>query len=150
MTIRRCYPFLRVHHILLQDSAFDENAHNNRTDTPLTNFAQEECEGFGDSYNMQPPTPNSDIGSSTLNLAKPFDKVNTGELMAITRVLIDLVTHPAAKHEGLDQKLCDVLKKIRSQLIRSVGEDGHSTGDDFEQPDHATSRTTVILWWASQ
>ena len=125
----------------IASSAFDEHAQNNNTATPVINFAQEECTGSGDSYNMQPPTPNSDIRSPTLNLAKPYDRVNTGKLMAITRVLIDLVTRPAAKHKGLDQKLYDVLKTFRSQLTHSAGEDGQSTGVDFEQPDNTTSRT---------
>ena len=40
--------------------------------------------------------------------------------MALSNSLIDLVTRPAAKTKGLDQKLYDMLKTIRTQLIGVV------------------------------
>ena len=97
-----------------------------------------------DSYNMQPNTPNSDVGSPTPNLARPCDKASTGKLMSITRSLIDYVTRPAAKKKGLDQKLYDTLKRIRSQLQASQGDDGHNPLVDFETIDSSTTKALFI------
>jgi hypothetical protein len=61
--------------------------------------------------------------------------------MSITRSLIDYVTRPAAKKKGLDQKLYDTLKRIRSQLQASQGDDGHNPLVDFETIDSSTAKT---------
>ena len=116
--------------------------------TPIVESGQENggeqlplSQGSADSYNLQNATPNSDMGSPEPNLAKPFDKVNTGKLISITKVLIDLVTRPAAKQKGLDQRFYDMLKTVRAQLVSSGGEDGNNAGINFNPLDQRTSRT---------
>jgi len=64
--------------------------------------------------------------------------------MSITRSLIDYVTRPAAKKKGLDQKLYDTLKRIRSQLQASQGDDGHNPLVDFETIDSSTTKALFI------
>ena len=86
---------------------------NGREQLPLS-------QGPADSYNLQYATPNSDMGSPEPNLAKPFHKVNTVKLISITKVLIDIVTRPAAKQKGLDQCFYDMLKTVWAQLVSSV------------------------------
>ena len=75
------------------------------------------------------------------NLPRPSDKVTTGKLMSITRSLIDLVTRPAAKKRGLDQKLFDTLKRIRTQILGSEGDNEGDDDVDFEDLDQSTTRT---------
>ena len=109
--------------------------------TPIMKFMMQRTSSSQQSYNLQDNTPNSDIVSPTPNKARPSDKVTTGKLMALSNSLIDLVTRPAAKTKGLDQKLYDMLKTIRTQLIGSGGDNGNSDQLDFHPPDQSTSRT---------
>ena len=111
------------------------------TPTPIMQFVMQAANRSSDSYTLQCNTPNSDMGSPAPNQARPSDKVTTGKLMALSNSLIDLVTRPAAKNKGLDQKLYDVLKNIRNELVRSSGDDGNSDELNFNSPHPSTNRT---------